>query len=329
MRDLRFMRTLGRLAATFVFAVPAITIARPLAHRESHRAAVPADCVAAHDRFGAARLLYSIPGSGDEAKAERSLGPVLLGCKVALSTPAQREQLRGNLAENLWLRSVSEFGGTLSDVKPDMPNYGSGFPNEPNFPQIYSFVTCVVRSHGSDVDTLIRTAPGSEAENNAIASLSTSFAPCLDRGATVNLPKPRLRALLAQQMFRSYGGPFYDAPPDLRTAILREGEPGDQPALARFRELAEETAAKASKGYVTPRFRWDMTMAAGTVRLYNGRRFSGWWACGKMYDALGGRPRPFLVVIRSDKVIYSIVGNDLNIDLAYSACRDARAAHLY
>lgn len=80
------------------------------------------------------------------------------------------------------------------------------YPLSANVPAVHAFMDfadCVVTSDPYDADLFYRTAAGSDAEKQAVASLTPSLGPCLPQGVQLHLQPDELRHWLGEALWQA------------------------------------------------------------------------------------------------------------------------------
>jgi hypothetical protein len=173
------------------------------------------DCLAARDQQGSDRLVKAEPGTVEERGALASLTPAMRSCArhVLKREPAPSlPMLRGLIAEQLWLHHVLMVGFPNGRLDPNGMDIDQGFDAVPDLRDAYRVTTCVAIVYSDGVDALIRTRPSSPDERAAFEALKPAISTCLADGRSLTLAPPLLRAMLADQLYRTSHPPRVPLP---------------------------------------------------------------------------------------------------------------------
>ena len=167
-------------------------------------------CLAERDKKGSDRLVKAEPGTSEESGALAALAPAMRSCarRLLKREPAPSlPMLRGLLAEQLWLRHVLMIGFPGGRIDPNGMDVDKGFDAVPELRDAYRVAACVASAYSDGVDALIRTHPSSPEERAAFEALKPAISSCLADGHSLTLAPPLLRAMLADQLYRTSDPP--------------------------------------------------------------------------------------------------------------------------
>lgn len=169
-----------------------------------------ADCIVENSSREAAGLLASLPGSPDERRAGHKLKDIFAGC-VGDGRSIDLDHLggmRSALAVALVTHrpaGVPVVGGT-----PWYVSASTGRAPRADYDPVrlgtLEFGTCIMVAAPAAADALVRAAPDSVAERQAIRALRPMVAPCMTHDTIVRLKPDDLRRVLGEPVYHALAG---------------------------------------------------------------------------------------------------------------------------
>jgi hypothetical protein len=115
--------------------------------------------------------------------------------------------LRGRLAEQSLLASAPQVAA-LQALPLEQKRYiRPWFAATGRDPSVDEMGACIADTDPANVLYLIRTSPGSDQENQAVAALSPALSKCLSAGTRLQASRPALRAALAEALYQRLNNP--------------------------------------------------------------------------------------------------------------------------
>ncbi|HEX8302287.1 hypothetical protein [Sphingomonas sp.] len=187
---------------TFAVATTLLLIGAP-AQASADTAMSIATCVADSEPRGVRKLLSTLPGSDDEARASRKLAVAYDACRgtvwydfadaralLAVAIMAGSANRPGSVAASPWYASAisgRSVGVDYSAAEVARQQYG----------------TCIAAAAPSASAQLVMAAPGSAEERAAIGALKPVLGGCIVQGQTVKLTASNLRLMLAEPLYHA------------------------------------------------------------------------------------------------------------------------------
>ncbi|MFA5962981.1 MAG: hypothetical protein WC804_03085 [Sphingomonas sp.] len=169
-----------------------------------------ADCVVENSSREVVALLATLPGSPGERRAGRKLKDIFAGCMgdgrdidldhlggmrgaVAVAMVTHRPAGAPVVGGTPWYVSASAGRAPRTDYDP--VRLGT-----------LEFGTCIMAAAPTASDALVRAAPDSVAERQAIEALRPVIAPCMTHDMTVRLKPDDLRGVLGEPVYHALAG---------------------------------------------------------------------------------------------------------------------------
>ncbi len=196
---------IGLTAGFLLFAPGVASAMRPADYDAARKAAT---CAIRSDREAARDLAMAFPGG--EVERRILLMPKIGRCMVKFAQGPDEPDLIpvfvGEIARKLWMARNTTFssriiGGSpealaLARARPHIPENAAGLPER------VVIAACFVGAASNEANELIRSTPGSKAEDAAFAVVLQRIGPCVDGEKKFVVDRITLRAEINRAMYR-------------------------------------------------------------------------------------------------------------------------------